>query len=235
MPGQDVNINGVRLVARASGTLWWPEARLLCVSDLHLGKSERMARRRDVLLPPYDSTETLERLGHEVAELDPAQVVCLGDSFDDDACAGSLPEPDAARLGDLMEGRDWVWIEGNHDGGHAAPGGHHARALDAGGLVFRHQAVRGAAAGEVSGHYHPKIRLRTRGGSLVRKCFVADEARILLPAFGAYTGGLWCNHPAFDGLFTGAARAILAGSPCVAVPLSACRHAQSAHRQKAWR
>jgi uncharacterized protein len=221
MLGQDVNINGVRLVARATGTLWWPEARLLCVSDLHFGKSERAARRRNVFLPPYETTETLERLAREIAALDPARVVCLGDSFDDDACAGAISAMDADRLRTLMSGRDWIWIEGNHDSARGAPGGSHAREMRLGGLVFRHEPSRGGAAGEVSGHLHPKIRVRTRATTLVRRCFLADQRRIMLPAFGAYTGGLWCDHPAFDGLFSDGACAILAGSPCVAVPLGA--------------
>lgn len=225
MAGQDVNINGASLVARASGVLWWPEARMLCVSDLHLGKSERMARRGNVFLPPYETAETLARLGAEIAALAPERVICLGDSFDDDACAAALAAADSARLTSLMAGRDWIWIEGNHDGRRTAPGGRHAGEIAIGPLVFRHEAVRERAElgspGEVSGHFHPKIRVRAGGTSVVRRCFLADDRRIMLPAFGAYTGGLWCDDPALRGLFSDAARAILTGRPNLSVPLRA--------------
>lgn len=221
MSGQDVNINGASLVARPSGVLWWPEAQLVCVSDLHLGKSERLARRGNVFLPPYETAETLARLGAEIEALAPECVICLGDSFDDDACAGALMGADTTRLKALMAGRDWIWIEGNHDGQRTAPGGRHAAELSVGPLVFRHETVRESAPGEVTGHFHPKIRVRAGRTSVVRRCFLADAFRIILPAFGAYTGGLWCDDPAFDGLFSDDARALLTGRPGLSVPLRA--------------
>lgn len=217
--GQEVNINGCLVVARSSGVLWWPAERLLCVSDLHLGKSERMARRSAALLPPYETTETLARLSAEIADLDPVRVVCLGDSFDDDACIAALASADRSRLLAMAQNRDWIWIAGNHDRGTAAPGGRCAAEFEVGGLVFRHEALVHATPGEISGHFHPKIRIRARGVTIVRRCFVTDGARLMLPAFGAYTGGLWCDHPAIDALFSGNARAILTGAPCMAVPL----------------
>ena len=117
MDEQPVTLAGARLAARASGALWWPEERLLCVADLHLCKSERLARRGGPLLPPYETAETLERLADEIAALAPAGVVCLGDSFDDGAAGAALDAEDAARLMALMAGRDWIWIAGNHDPG----------------------------------------------------------------------------------------------------------------------
>ena len=119
MDEQDITLAGARLTARASGALWWPAERLLCVADLHLGKSERLARRGGTLLPPYETAETLDRLAAEIAALAPARVVCLGDSFDDCAAGAALAPADAARLTALMAGRDWIWIAGNHDPGAA--------------------------------------------------------------------------------------------------------------------
>jgi hypothetical protein len=221
MTEQPIVLAGAALTARASGALWWPAERLLCVADLHLGKSERLARRGGALLPPYETAETLDRLAAEIARLAPATVVALGDSFDDLGCAAALAEADAARLTALAAGRDWVWIAGNHDPGPLALPGRHLAELRAGPLVFRHAAAADAAPGEVSGHYHPKLRLATRGRAIVRACFLHDARRLILPAFGAYTGGLNADHPALLALFAPPARAILTGAPCLAVPLAA--------------
>ncbi len=219
MAEQVVNINGAELVARDSGALWWPHERLLCVSDLHLGKSERMARRGGALIPPYETIETLARLSFEIAALDPARVVCLGDSFDDDTCVAAMDPADRSRLLALTEGRDWIWVAGNHDAAGTAPGGRGAREFTLGGLIFRHAADPAEPDGEVSGHFHPKIRLRARGVQIVRRCFLTDGRRLMLPAFGAYTGGLWCDDPAIDCLFSDGARAVLTGAPCLTVPM----------------
>ncbi len=219
MDERQVTLAGAALVACASGALWWPERRLLCVSDLHLGKSERLARRGGPLLPPYETAETLDRLAAEIARRRPAEVVCLGDSFDDDAGAGSLDDADRGRLQALMAGREWIWIAGNHDPAPIALGGRHLAELDLAPLVFRHSAAPAAAAGEVSGHYHPKLRLVARGRAVIRPCFLLDDRRLILPAFGAYTGGLQADHPAVRAVLGGSARAILTGSGCVAVPL----------------
>jgi uncharacterized protein len=223
MTGHPVSLNGIGLEARSSGALWWPERRLLCVSDLHLGKSERLARRGGSLLPPYETTETLARLADEISRLAPDTVVCLGDSFDDPLCLQGLDAREEERLTALMAGRDWIWIAGNHDPGSVAPGGTHLPELGTGNLTFRHQAAAGAGPGEISGHYHPKIRLPIRGGGLVRSCFLADRNRMILPAFGAYTGGLWWDAPPLDGLFGEDGRAILTGTPCLCVPMQLTR------------
>lgn len=218
MNGQDLDFAAVRLAARATGALWWPEARLLCVADLHLGKSERMARRGGALLPPYETQATLDRLATEIATLAPETVVCLGDSFDDEAAGAALPQKESDRLMTLMADRDWVWIAGNHDPGPLALSGRHVAKLRRGPLVFRHQAEPGAT-GEVSGHWHPKHRLSLRGRTVTRPCFLVDTARLILPAFGAYTGGLRSDHPRLRALLGPGARAVLTGVPCVAVPL----------------
>ncbi len=218
-PQQDLTLAGARLAARASGALWWEAERLLCVADLHFGKSERVARRGGALLPPYETAETLDRLAAEILRLAPAVVVCLGDSFDDLDCADALAPRDADRLAALAAGRDWVWIAGNHDPGPLALPGAHLAELRRGGLVFRHAAAAETEAGEVSGHFHPKFRLSARGRAIVRACFLHDSRRLILPAFGAYTGGLRADHPALLALFEAPARAILTGEPCVCVPM----------------
>jgi len=187
----------------------------LCVSDLHLGKSERIARRSGGLLPPYEVQATLERLEAEIAATDPAIVVCLGDSFDDLDAALSLGEAERTWLTRLQAGRRWVWIEGNHDPGPVDLGGSHLASLTASGLTYRHICT--PQRGEVSGHYHPKLAL----GGAARPCFLIDADRVILPAFGAYTGGLRADHPSLLALFAHPARAILTGAPCLSLPLAA--------------
>lgn len=220
MIAQDITLAGARLGAQASGALWWEAERLLCVADLHLGKSERVARRGGALLPPYEIAETLERLGAEIARLDPATVVCLGDSFDDGDAAEALAQPEGARLARLMEKRNWIWIAGNHDPRLPALDGRHMAELRLGPLVFRHAAAAGTAPGEVSGHYHPKFSLPLGRRAVTRACFLHDARRLILPAFGAYTGGLRADHPTLLALFDPPARAILTGAPCLALPLA---------------
>ena len=210
---------GVPVVARASGALWWPGAGLLCVSDLHLGRSERLARRGGTLLPPYETRDTLDRLAAELAELAPVRVVCLGDSFDDDDAVGSLAPAETACLATFTAGRHWIWIAGNHDPAPHGLTGESQVDFAHGGLVFRHVPVRGAAPGEVAGHFHPKLRRSLGGLAVTRPCFVTDGLRLVMPAFGAYTGGLAADHPDLAGLFGAGARAILTGRPCLPLPL----------------
>ncbi|SFC96675.1 ligase-associated DNA damage response endonuclease PdeM [Tropicimonas isoalkanivorans] len=212
------SLTGAMLCAMPSGALWWPEWRLLCVSDLHLGKSERIARRGGGLLPPYDSRDTLSRLDAEIARLDPATVVCLGDSFDDLAAAEALEQEARAWLTRLIAGRAWVWIEGNHDPGPLALDGSHRAELRIGGLCFRHVAAQGAQPGEVSGHYHPKACLGGGGRRVRRPCFLTDGERLILPAFGTFTGGLDITAPELRALMGPGARAILTGPTPVVFP-----------------
>lgn len=208
--------SGTRLFACPSGGLWWPDAGMLVVSDLHLGKSERMARRGGTLLPPYETQDTLARLEAELAAFAPRTVLCLGDTFDDQEAAECLPAEHADWLMRLQAGRHWIWIAGNHDPAPIWLPGTHLASHAEGPLTFRHTAEPGAVA-EVSGHYHPKARLGMRG--LARPCFLVDAARIILPAFGTYTGGLWCDAPVLTALMAPDARAFLTGTAVHPIPM----------------
>ena len=202
------------LRACASGVLVWPDEGLLVVSDLHLGKARRLARRGGALLPPFDTRDTLARLDAAIEAHRPARVLCLGDSFDDLAAGDELDEDEALWLSRLMAGREWIWIEGNHDAGPLGLGGSHRAEVTIGGISFRHIADPGTSL-EISGHYHPKARLAGQA----RPCFLADAARIILPAFGAYTGGLWSHDPALSGLMGPGALAVLTGPRALPIPM----------------
>lgn len=216
-----LTLAGTALAALPSGALWWPDKALLCVADLHLGKSERIARRGGALLPPYETAETLDRLAADIARHAPRIVVCLGDSFDDGACADALAPGESARLATLAAGRDWIWIAGNHDPAPLSVAGRHLADFALGPLTFRHIARTDAGPGEISGHWHPKARVALRGRTISRPCFLSDGARLILPAFGAYTGGLRADHPSLAALLRPDGRAILTGTPALSVPLSA--------------
>jgi DNA ligase-associated metallophosphoesterase len=207
--------------ALPSGALWWPAERALLVADLHLGKSERMARRGGALLPPYETAETLDRLATDIAALAPAEIICLGDSFDDAACATALAAKDRSRLMALQARCRWVWIAGNHDP--AVPGTVSQPSLQRGALVLHHIAQDGPLPpqvnGEISGHFHPKHQVATRGGRLTRPCFLVGQTRLILPAYGAYTGGLATSNTAFAPFREPGSHAILTGPRPVAVPL----------------
>ena len=206
---------GERLTALGSGALFWASESLLVVSDLHLGKSERIARRGGGLLPPYETTETLDRLARDISATDARTIVCLGDSFDDLAAGEALSEDHRAIIARLQAGRSWVWIEGNHDPGPLEFGGTHKSELERGPLTFRHIATEACAPGEISGHYHPKARLK----SARRPCFIADQRRVILPAYGCYTGGLDWTTPVLRGLFDAKAMAYLTGPHVLTIPV----------------
>ena len=179
--------------------LWWPARQTLVVSDLHLEKGSGLAA-KGALLPPYDTAATLARLSGAIDRLNPRRVICLGDSFHDGGAAARLSRADAATLARLTAARDWIWIAGNHDPEPPAHwGGRVMDELIDGALVFRHQA-RNGAVGELSGHFHPKASVRTRVRRITGRCFVGDGQRLILPAFGAYTGGLDVLDPAISGL-----------------------------------
>lgn len=209
---------GARLTALGSGALWWAEHGLLCVSDLHLGKAERVARRGGSALPPYETTDTLIRLAAELDRLPVRVVMCLGDSFDDLQAAHALPEAARLTLTQLQAGRQWLWIEGNHDPGPVALGGEHLAEVAIGPLRFRHIAQPDTQA-EVSGHYHPKARLRLRGRAVSRAAFLYDDQRLIMPAFGTYTGGLFSDAPVLQALMGPRACAILTGPQPTAIPM----------------
>ena len=196
-----IGVAGVVLEAFPEGALWWADRRLLAVADLHFEKGSAFARRGQ-MLPPYDTGETLARLTRLADRLDPSVIVALGDSFHDDGGAARLFHADRSNLAGLQSGRDWIWIAGNHDP--AAPaglGGGHLDALAVGPLTFRHEPSATDAAGEVAGHLHPAARVAGRGRSVRRRCFAGDGSRLVIPAFGAYAGGLNVLDRAFAGLF----------------------------------
>lgn len=217
MNGHAFRLAGAALLALPSGALHWPAAELLCVADLHLGKSQRLARRGGALLPPYETEATLARLDADLANTMPARVICLGDSFDDLDAGTEIDEVHRQWLLRMMAGRVWVWIAGNHDPGPLSLGGTYRAEWHQGPLTFRHIAAPDAASGEVSAHYHPKWRLAGR----TRPCFVTDGSRLILPAYGTYTGGLPADAPALRALFAPTPIAILTGNRALAVPLPA--------------
>ena len=202
--GLCVLVAGAPMVLRASGALWLEGERALIVADLHFEKGSSYAARFGQMLPPYDTRETLDRLDREIAALSPARLIFLGDSFHDGQGEGRLAADDAERLRSLACGRDLVWAVGNHDedGPRALPG----EVVDEAsilGLVLRHEPQAGLQPGEVAGHLHPAAKVSSGRGSVRRRCFVTDGSRLILPAFGAYTGGLNVLDRAFSGLLGG--------------------------------
>jgi len=196
-----LSLAGARLIARPCGLLWWPEAGLAVVSDLHLEKGSSLAA-RGVMLPPYDTRVALSRLATALADVRPQRVISLGDSLHDPAGAVRMTGDDGRMLSGLVEQFEWIWIEGNHDADAAAAfGGRTASEISVGPLRFVHEPSSGSAIGEVAGHLHPCARVRGGGTSVRRRCFVSDGRRLVLPAYGALAGGLNVLDPAIAGLF----------------------------------
>jgi len=225
MAAAPIHIAGERLMLDPAGVLHWPARRLLCVADLHFEKGSAFAA-RGRLLPPYDTRETLARLLPLLRLYRPQRVVFLGDSFHDDGGAGRLAAADRAALMRGLAGIEAVWVAGNHDPSPPAqlPGLALAE-LAEGPLVFRH-VPSGRAKGEVAGHLHPKAGAPTRTGGVVRPCFVSDGTRVLMPAFGAYAGGLDVADAAIASLFPRGGRAFLLGPQRLfAFPLAPGRRA----------
>lgn len=199
--GLGMALNGTAVTLRASGALWIEAARMLVVADLHLEKGSAYAARGQ-MLPPYDTRETLHRLQAEVAAAMPRTVVLLGDTFHDRRSEDRLAHDDAAALRELAGVTRLVWVVGNHDAD--GPQGLPGETLDeiaVESLVLRHEPASGPQAGEVAGHLHPCARVAAAGASVRRRCFVTDGARLVVPAFGAYAGGLSIRDEAFAGLF----------------------------------
>jgi DNA ligase-associated metallophosphoesterase len=199
--GLRTSVGEAEALLRCSGALWLAAARALVVADLHLEKGSAYAARGQ-MLPPYDTRETLKRLAAEVEALTPALVILLGDTFHDRRSEARLAPDDAEALRELAHGRTLIWVVGNHDadGPRALPG-EVAAELALCGLALRHEPRAGPEPSEVSGHLHPAARVRATRGSVRRRCFVTDGERIVLPAFGAYAGGLNVRDAAFAGLF----------------------------------
>ena len=196
---KEVTVAGITLLADLSGALVWEEQKLLVVADLHLEKGSSFAA-RGVLLPPYDTVATLSRLAAVIARHDPRMVIALGDSFHDRTAHQRLSQADRDAMSALQSGRDWIWISGNHDP--ALPsdlGGLVATEVAIGPVVFRHEPT--GRVGEIAGHLHPKARIATRGRAMERRCFASDGERAVMPAFGAYTGGLSIRDAAFAKIF----------------------------------
>jgi uncharacterized protein len=199
--GLAVRVRGAEVTLRASGALWLEAERTLVVADLHLEKGSSYAMRGQ-MLPPYDTRETLARLAAEVAALAPSAVILLGDTFHDRRSEDRLAGDDAEALRALARGRRLVWVIGNHDadGPQRLPG-EAVDELKLCGLTFRHEPQPGVQAGEVAGHLHPAAKVKAPRGTVRRRCFVTDGERAILPAFGAYAGGLNVLDAAFAGLF----------------------------------
>jgi len=195
---------------RPAGTLWLEDSRTLLAADLHLEKGSAYAARGQ-MLPPYDTAETLARLAREVEALDPARIVLLGDSFHDGAGEARLVAADTERLIALARGRTLVWVVGNHDadGPRFLPG-EVVDELAIGRLVLRHEPLEGPRA-EAAGHLHPSAKVAARGRTVRRRCFLTDGERVVLPAFGAYAGGLNVRDAAFKDLFAGRPVAVTLG------------------------
>lgn len=192
---------GHELAALPQGALYWPARRALIVADLHFEKASFFAKFGQ-MLPPYDSLATLADLAALAAACNPAEIWCLGDSFHDrDGCA-RLPDAGQAMLRELTGRHRWTWITGNHDAAAFAPewidrcGGTVLVEAEVDGLLLRHEAEPGETRPELSGHYHPKLRVTLKGRRIARRCFVATDAKLVLPAFGALTGGMDAGDPA---------------------------------------
>ena len=214
VPGYTFSLSGAQLVALGSGALYWPRHNMLCVSDLHLGKSGRQARLLNPALPPYEARDTLARLEADIRATRATSVICLGDSFDDARAADELPETEKLWIASLQAGRQWYWVEGNHDPGPVNLGGTHLAEVDFAPLRFRHIALSGET-GEISGHYHPKAKV----AGVSRPAFLIDAERVIMPAYGTYTGGLFCDRAPLNALMGAQALAVLTGDVARPVPM----------------
>lgn len=211
MTAAPLHLAGERLMLDPAGALHWPAQRMLIVADLHFEKGTSAALRGS-LLPPFDTRETLAQLVSLVRKYAPRTIVALGDSFHDARGSQRLQPADQAKLRGLAELAQIVWVLGNHDP--VAPAelpGETVAELQTGPLTFRHQATPGKVMGEISGHFHPKATVAVRGSQVCRPCFIADGYRMVLPAIGAYTGGLDIGAPAIAGLFPRGGRVFLLG------------------------
>ncbi len=190
-----LSFGGHSFAASADGALYWPAQDALLVADLHLEKASWFARLGQ-FLPPYDSVATLTALRAVVQSTGARRLYCLGDSFHDRFGCERLPQQARALLTDMTASLDWTWIVGNHDPGFADHcGGKLVDQAEIAGITLRHEAVRDDPRPEMSGHFHPKYRMSLKGRHVSRRCFVASETKLILPAFGSLTGGLDASHP----------------------------------------
>jgi len=196
-----ITVNGEDLVLDVSGALWWPAEKTLVVADVHFEKGSAYARTGQ-FLPPYDTRTAIQKIEHLLRRFRAERVIALGDSFHDGGAGGRLDLEERSALSALTKAVDFLWVEGNHDpeppswlGGRIVP------EIAIGGLSFRHIPAEGDCRGEVAGHLHPAARLSRGGLSLRKRCFVSDGSRLILPAFGAYAGGLDVRDRAVAALF----------------------------------
>ena len=213
---------GETFVAGPEGALFWPAQQALLVADLHLEKASWFARLGQ-FLPPYDSQATLSALAREVERSGATQLYCLGDSFHDRFGCDRLPAAARDLLVGMTAAIDWVWIVGNHDPGFSDHcGGRLVDELEVAGIVLRHEAVRDDPQPEMSGHFHPKLRLQLQGRRVSRRCFVVSQTKLILPAFGSLTGGLDATHPAIlDNVGSDAAALVPVSDRLLRFPLAA--------------
>jgi len=203
MVGMQVSFMGNTLSLDPSGCLFWHEEKLLVVSDLHLEKGSSFAAKKSLFMPPYDTQATLEKLALRIAHWQPKTVLSLGDSFHDDDAATRLPNSYKQHLTQLMHDREWIWVSGNHD---PTPpkdlGGTFCEEVQIGTVNFCHEPMIDFKLGEIAGHLHPSSKIRQRGKNVRRRCFIGDNKRMIMPAFGSFTGGLNVLDRAYDGLFS---------------------------------
>lgn len=205
---QPLSICGKAFIADFSGALFWPAEQALIVADLHLEKGSSYAA-RGVMLPPYDTRETLSKLAEAIDRTGAATVICLGDSLHDTGGASRMLAEDRETLRMLQDDREWLWITGNHDpkicpemGGHVLP------EITVEGLTLRHEPTVAAVTHEIAAHLHPAAKISLNGHTIRRPCFVGNGRRLVLPAFGAFTGGLNVLDAAFAPLFDNSGQSI---------------------------
>ena len=221
MHSYDFYLVGEKLTALRTGSLFWEEMGILCVSDLHLGKTHRLNRFGAGALPPYENIDTLKRLQEDIHNTNPSCVICLGDSFDDPLAERSLSTNEIDSLKILQKGRDWIWISGNHDPYISSKYGNYLNSFSKSAITFRHIALRGEN-GEISGHYHPKISVKLSNATVVTACFIADQNKIIMPAYGTYTGGMSVLSNEIKELVDPDAIVMLTGKKIRAIPYSSC-------------
>ncbi|MBL8547775.1 MAG: ligase-associated DNA damage response endonuclease PdeM [Hyphomonadaceae bacterium] len=210
-PNVEMRLGDTLITALPDGALWIAESKTLIVSDIHFEKGSSFALRGQ-MLPPYDTHAALLKLTDLMLRLQPDIIVSLGDSFHDSGGPARMDARDRELLRLLMSRCDWVWVEGNHDG--RAPetlGGVFKETLHIGSLVLRHHPTEADAPGEVAGHLHPCAKVSGRGRVVRRRCFATDGARLVMPAFGAFTGGLNVCDKAYAKIFPAGATAFVLG------------------------
>ena len=210
-----------RLIADISGALFWPEKQTVIFSDLHLEKGSWFAK-QNVLLPPYDTLDTLNRVEKVINYFKPSRVISLGDSFHDDTWMERISKAQIAKILNLTNNYEWFWIQGNHDpSGVPSLGGINLNDYLDPPLTFRHEAKRETRDGEVSGHFHPKAKIKLNRKSFSDRCFISDEKRVILPAFGSFTGGLNVMDKAISSFFRDDFKVFLLGSKVRQFPKTA--------------